>query len=128
LISSAPGGASVVLTPAWRFAYLDVAAEGIFRRPVEELLSRSIWEAIPELRESRLFAVLRTAAEQRVSLSFEEPNWINGGHLLVHVQPVDDGLFVTFVEETRMRLVPEGQRDEAHPDEQQKQDTRHQDV
>jgi PAS domain-containing protein len=127
-ISSGVGDASVLLTLDWRFAYVDLAATEVFQKRVEDLVGRIIWEAVPELRESRLLTVLRTAAEQKVAFSFEEPNWMDRGSLLIYIQPVDDGLFVTFSRAGRKGLVPESQGHEAHPDQQQKQDARHQDV
>jgi PAS domain-containing protein len=113
--------ASLLIRSDWRLEYVDVAAEQLFQRQVEDLIGQSLWEVFPELHDSRTEAVLQLAAQRRINLVFEEPAGINGRPFLIYVKPVGEDLFVSFSaaqpgSNAWLGLVPEGQRYEAHPD------------
>ncbi|PSQ99501.1 MAG: hypothetical protein BRD48_03815 [Bacteroidetes bacterium QS_9_68_14] len=56
----------------WRFTYLNTHAEELLGRRREELLGESVWDAFPEAVGSTFEEQYRRAAEQQVSVQFEE--------------------------------------------------------
>jgi PAS domain S-box-containing protein len=55
----------------WRFVYLNTAAGELLRRPPDQLIGKSLWDEIPELRGSFLEETLRQIRVDREPVHFE---------------------------------------------------------
>jgi PAS domain S-box-containing protein len=87
----------------WRYTFVNREAERLLRRPRDELLGSTIWEAWPEAAASELGERYRAAMESGQPASFE--TWYEGlqGWFDVNVYPSDDGLAVYFRDITERR-------------------------
>ncbi|WP_158237365.1 PAS domain-containing response regulator [Halegenticoccus soli] len=82
----------------WRYTYLNRRAEELLGRTGDDLLGRRVWDAFPELRDSRIGAAMRRAVETGDQLTVEgyyEP--LETG-FACHLYPSETGLSVYFRE------------------------------
>jgi PAS domain S-box-containing protein len=102
-----------LLSPDWRFLFVNREAERVLERPAAEILGRSIWEAFPAVVGSQLEAAYREAAREgrTASLSyFYDPlkRWFDA-----RAYPSSEGLAVYFRDVTAQRQVEERLREQA---------------
>ncbi len=92
------------LDRAWRFTYVNPAAEAILRAPAGPLVGKRLWSEFPATVGSKFEAYYRKAMEQRVPVSFVEyyPEPYNAW-LEVRAYPSDEGLAVHFHDVTAQR-------------------------
>lgn len=102
------------LDTSWRITYANAKVEQLIRRPIAEVIGRSLWECFPELADSELeVAYQRTAREKlRTTVrTYDEPNraWFD-----VTAYPTATGiaLFIrdVTVDESRRREMLAAQR------------------
>ncbi|MFG0314385.1 MAG: PAS domain S-box protein, partial [Phycisphaerales bacterium] len=80
----------------WRFTYLNQEAERMLQRSRTDLLGRVIWEEFPEALGMSFEREYRRAAEERVSVTFEEYYPPLNYWFSVRAHPYDGGLAVYF--------------------------------
>jgi PAS domain S-box-containing protein len=56
----------------WRFTYLNSRGEALIGRPEEDLLGTVIWEAFPEVVDTRVYEEFHTAMETQAPVSFDQ--------------------------------------------------------
>jgi len=61
-----------ILDKDWRYTYINEPGAASFETTPEELIGRTIWEAIPKARDSRFHQECTRAVEQRTAVEFEE--------------------------------------------------------
>ncbi|WP_347330256.1 PAS domain S-box protein [Marinimicrobium locisalis] len=91
----------------WVFTYVNREAERLLRRPREELLGHSLWEAFPEVVGTEFERVYRQAMNTGLKVSFEayfEPLKLWSA---VNVYPSTDGLAVYFQDVTEKHRAEE---------------------
>ncbi|MGZ8740371.1 MAG: two-component system sensor histidine kinase NtrB [Gaiellaceae bacterium] len=91
------------LDTGWRFTYLNPQSEVILRRPREELIGKSLWEALPTAVGSLFDRELRRVLDEQVLVRFEEEYEPIGRTLEVRAFPVSEGLAVYFTDVTNER-------------------------
>lgn len=84
----------------WRFVYLNRMAEQILERPAEQILGVNVWEAFPEVRQSKFQVELERAIKENRSVEFEEFNPLLEKWFDVRAYPSEEGLAVYFVDIT----------------------------
>jgi PAS domain S-box-containing protein len=92
----------------WRFTYLNPVAERLARRPSQELIGRTLWEAMPELVRTDFEAAFRHAMRRQVPRQVTGRAPRGGEWLEVHAYPSPEGLSVFFrdaSERVRMEAV-----------------------
>ncbi|MGB3203027.1 MAG: PAS domain-containing protein, partial [Nodosilinea sp.] len=88
----------------WRFVYINPQAQYLFKRPLPDLLGRSIWQVLPELEGSSMEKAFRRAMASRQSTVIETPGIINPDRLFeMHMNPLANGLAVYFRDVTDRR-------------------------
>ncbi|HSU17385.1 PAS domain S-box protein [Longimicrobium sp.] len=95
----------------WRFAYLNPVAQRLARRPSQELIGRTLWEAMPELRGTDFEAAFRHAMRRQVPRRVTGRAPRGGEWLEVHAYPSREGLSV-FFRDASERVRMEAQRAE----------------
>ncbi|HSV15472.1 MAG TPA: PAS domain S-box protein, partial [Tepidisphaeraceae bacterium] len=97
------GDAFVMLDEHRRFTYVNREAERLLEHSSQELLGRTIWSILPLLEESPLRRGFDRAAEQHITVRFEQ--YIEAADLwyAVHAYPIEHGLAVYFHDMTRLR-------------------------
>ncbi|HEX8557548.1 MAG TPA: ATP-binding protein [Pyrinomonadaceae bacterium] len=91
------------LDRAWRFTYLNRQAERLLRRGREELLGRSVWDEFPEAFGTAFYEQYRRAADEQVSVTFDEFYPPLGRWFEVRAYPSPEGLSVYFHDVTERR-------------------------
>src|SRR6266850_5521077 len=64
--------AFVALDRAWRYTYVNRAAENLIQRRREEVIGRAVWEIFPEFVGTRFESGYRRAMEVGAIVQFEE--------------------------------------------------------
>ncbi len=77
-----------------RFTYLNPQCEPIFRRPVQELLGRSLLEEFVSLAGSQFDLELQRAMNQRETVAFEAKHEHSGRWFAVRAYPTREGIAV----------------------------------
>ncbi len=95
----------------WRFTFLNSRAEQLLRRPREELLGTSVWEAYPGIVGSRFQRKYLKAVQTQEAAHFEEFYAPLDGWFEVHAYPSQDGLAVYFRDVTERRRTEEELRE-----------------
>lgn len=88
---------------AWRFAYVNRAAEAHMGRPREALLGAVLWETFPALYGTELEARLRAAATSGEPSEFESRGPMQGRVVAVRAHPWEGGLVVCYQDVTERR-------------------------
>jgi PAS domain S-box-containing protein len=91
-----------LLDPAWRFRYLNAAAERLMGRPREDFLGRAVAEVYPETVGSVFEEAFRSAIRSGQPVSFEaaHPDTSSDGWYEVRAWPEPGGLAVYFLDVT----------------------------
>lgn len=90
----------------WRYLYLNGAAEGHARRPVAELLGRTMMECYPGIERTEIFAALKECMDGRGAREIDnEFTYPDGRRAWFHlmIQPVPEGIFVLSEDVTAKR-------------------------
>jgi hypothetical protein len=86
-----------ILSPEWRYLYINETAAQHGRRSRGELLGKTLVECYPGVEQTPMFAALQHCMRERVSATFENdfeyPDGSRGAFEL-HVQPCPEGLIV----------------------------------
>jgi len=88
--------AFIALDHGWRFIYINREAEKVLQRTREELSGRSIWEALPEVIDTKLYTACHRALEGGITVNFEVSDVFPGRIYEVLACPSPDGLSVFF--------------------------------
>ncbi|MFO7303129.1 MAG: HD domain-containing phosphohydrolase [Acidobacteriota bacterium] len=96
-----------IIGPDWRYLYLNEAAGRHARRPIRELLGRTMPEVYPGIEHTEVFGVLKTSLEtgqvMRTTHRFVYPDgdsaWFD-----LRIQPIREGLFVMSLDVTDHKL------------------------
>ncbi|MFO0930169.1 MAG: PAS domain-containing protein [Gemmataceae bacterium] len=111
LVEVLEGTADAVLAVnvAWRFTYLNRAAESLLGRTREGLLGEVLWDAFPDFLATPFEEHLRRAAATRTPVGF--PRYWGDRHVLTQVRasPVHDGLLVYLHDLTEARRLTEAE-------------------
>ncbi len=86
-----------VLSPEWRYLYVNEAVARHGRRPAQELLGRTMMECYPGIEQSPVFAVLQRCLRDQVAETLEnEFQYPDGsrGWFELRIQPCSEGLIV----------------------------------
>lgn len=97
----------------WRYVYVNESAAKHARRPIDELLGRTMMEAFPGLEGTPLFAALRRCARERSRTRFETEIVYGDGTstwLELSVQPRPEGLFILSIDVTERKRAEEALR------------------
>ncbi len=86
----------IALDAAWRYVFINRAAERYLGRPRERLLGRVVWEVFPEAVGTELEAQYRRAAGGTEPIEFENVSPVTGRWLSQRVFPGPNGLVVYF--------------------------------
>lgn len=87
----------------WEFTYINKSFERILKRSREDLLGKVLWEAFPDAVELDYYAQYHKAANENVSVHFEEfypvpPLWLS-----VNAHPTQTGLVVYLMDITTQK-------------------------
>ncbi|HZY18043.1 MAG TPA: response regulator [Ramlibacter sp.] len=100
------GEGFIAVDAAWRFTYVNGAAEKIYGRSRESLLGRDYWEIFPDLAGSVFEEPFRRAMRERTALTVEGPYDPLAGWFEVSVCPVaSGGLSLYFRDVLQSRLM-----------------------
>lgn len=94
----------------WRFTYLNRRAEQFMRRSRDELLGRSILEAVPEVINASMIQFYRRALRERVTMEFEHYYAPTGKWFEVRAYPSEEGVSVYFHDITERRRAEDSLR------------------
>jgi signal transduction histidine kinase/FixJ family two-component response regulator len=95
-----------IVSPEWRYLYVNEAACRHGRRRRDELLGRTMMECYPGIDETRMFRILSACMQDRTSRSFDNAFTYGDGAVGIfdlRVEPCPDGLFVLSVDVTERR-------------------------
>jgi diguanylate cyclase (GGDEF)-like protein/PAS domain S-box-containing protein len=101
------------LDHAWRFTYLNEAAERLLQRPRAELLGTSIWQAFPEARGTRFELEYRQAVELQRPSAFEELYVPLNTWKEIRIFPSKEGLAVYCTDVSERKRLQEAERQNA---------------
>jgi len=92
-----------VVDDDWRFRYVDAAASGILRRPVDDLEGSRVWDVFPQAVDTVFYQEYHRAMEEGIAVRFEafyDPLnvWVQ-----VYAYPIEDGLTVIFQDITQRK-------------------------
>ena len=93
----------IVIDRDWRCTYVNKTAATLLGTVPGELIGKVIWEALPELQQSRSYRELTLAAERKASVKFEEycaalQRWYE-----CRCYPVDGGLILFLTDITERK-------------------------
>ncbi|HET8997268.1 MAG TPA: PAS domain S-box protein, partial [Acetobacteraceae bacterium] len=94
IILESMGDAFYALDPAWRVVYANRRALTFWKLQASELVGRVLWEALPQMLGTPNEALLRRAAAERRTLSFELPSPVTGAWVQVTIAPYETGVGV----------------------------------
>jgi PAS domain S-box-containing protein len=94
----------VLVDVDWRLTFINPTAERMAGVPASELLGRVIWEALPELANTKIGDSYRTAMSQGVSTTVREFRPRSGLWLETTAYPTPDGLAVLARDVTEAQL------------------------
>lgn len=95
-----------VLDPEWRFTYLNVEAERLFKHSKAELVGRNIWSVFPEAKETVLYMEYLRARAENTPVSFEFYFAPLAGWYSVRAFPHERGL-TAYVQDITRRIEAE---------------------
>ncbi|MBW4555605.1 MAG: GAF domain-containing protein [Trichormus sp. ATA11-4-KO1] len=84
------------LDQEWRFTYINGQAARLMQKTQNQLLGKNIWQALPELIETKFYHEYRRAIAEQISVEFEEFYPRLNSWFRVHAYPGRDGLSVYF--------------------------------
>lgn len=96
-----------IVSPDWRYLYLNEAAARHARRPTEELLGRSMLEAFPGIDQMSVFAPMRACLETGEPSTTTHEFIYPDGELAwfeLRVQRIPEGLFVMSLDVTDRKM------------------------
>lgn len=97
----------VALDFAWRYTYVNEAAQAWLGKAADELIGRNCWEVFPHALGTPMEGYYRQVMEERQPLTVELPSVMrNGRYMQLRVSPSVEGISVTFrdiTEERRLR-------------------------
>jgi PAS domain S-box-containing protein len=91
------------LDDEWRFTYVNDKAESTLGRDRAALLGTSIWEALPETRDSEGYERFHQAKRTQDAVTYEEFYPRLGSWFEVRVYPSDSGISVYFTDVTERK-------------------------
>ncbi|HET9016618.1 MAG TPA: ATP-binding protein [Thermomicrobiaceae bacterium] len=94
----------------WRFTYVNGRAEQFLGQSRDDLLGRTVSEALPYLQQLPSIERIREAMEQRTAAHFELTDPAVGRWFDLHAYPAADGLSVYFRDVTRRRTDEDARR------------------
>ncbi|HOC93694.1 MAG TPA: transporter substrate-binding domain-containing protein [bacterium] len=97
-----------IITPEWKYAYVNEAAARHGRKRTDELIGHTMMEAYPGIEDTELFSALRECMMERVPRRFEnEFKYADGGrgYFQLSVEPVPEGLFILSQDITKQRIM-----------------------
>ena len=95
-----------IISPDWRYVYVNAAAATHGRRPREELVGNTMTSCYPGIESTAVFATLRTCMNERVSASVDnEFTFPDGGRgsFELRIHPCDAGLAILSIDVTEHR-------------------------
>jgi PAS domain S-box-containing protein len=95
-----------VISPEWRYVYLNAAAARQGRRAADELVGRAMMECYPGIEHTLLFAVLRECLiEQRARVIDNEFVYSDGRSTWfeLRIRPTRSGLVIVSIDQTDRR-------------------------
>ncbi len=107
------GGSLLALDREWRIISIEAQVEEQLGKTGEDLIGRTIWDAVPHLADAVIRGQLERAARECAPSRFEVCLESSGKWFEVHAHPSGDGLSVYLIEITE-RKVSERQLREAH--------------
>ncbi len=102
--------AFLALDSEWRFTYVNPEAGRLLERGPNELLERVIWDTLPEMADTVFYREAHAAAEQHVTVAFQEFYPQINKWLEIRAYPSVEGLAVYFQDVTERRRVEEAIR------------------
>lgn len=104
------GDAFYALDAEWRIVYANRHALAFWNKPLEEILGRILWDTLPQLNGTTNESMLRLAARERRTLSFEAPSPVTGTWVQVTVAPYEAGTGVYWRDITERRFTEQALR------------------
>jgi PAS domain S-box-containing protein len=87
----------VALDFAWRYTYVNEAAQAYFGMPERDLIGRNCWEVFPNSIGTPLESCLRQVMTQREPVTLELAATLRAGHWAqLHVSPTAEGISIVF--------------------------------
>ncbi|YAF95132.1 MAG: GAF domain-containing protein [Nodularia sp. CChRGM 3473] len=84
------------LDQEWQFTYINGQAARLMQKTQNQLLGKNIWQAMPELIETKFYHEYHRAIAEQISVEFEEFYPPLNSWFRVHAYPGRDGLSVYF--------------------------------
>ena len=102
-----------IISPNWRYLYVNEAAARQSRKSREDLLGRTMMETYPDIQETEMFSLLRKTMADRIPRQmvneFSYPDGSTAWYDL-RFAPVPEGVFILSLEATERKLFEEEQQ------------------
>lgn len=95
LLARFPGPVYLV-DEEWRLAFISEEGAALMRRPVDELVGRTMWENYPDLRGTVVERELTRARDERIAVQFEHRYEPLDAWFAVSATPFHHGLLIAF--------------------------------
>lgn len=96
------------LDHTWRFTYVNREAVRLWRKSLDELIGRSIWDIVPKAVGTVFEKLYHKAVDEQVPVAFEAPSPLLGGVWVeVRAYPSREGLSVYFHDITERKAAQE---------------------
>jgi len=97
----------IAIDSNWCFTFVNTEGEKLLGRVRAQMIGRSIWEVVPNMKGSTFHENYRRAMEDRVPVMFEEHSLMVDKWFEVHAYPAENGISVYFRDVTENRRAQE---------------------
>lgn len=92
-----------IISPAWRYLYVNDAAASQNRESKDNILGKTITQIYPDFEQTQLFTLFQKCMDERVPVSIENEFTFPDGHnawFEARIEPVPEGIFVLSIDIT----------------------------
>ncbi len=92
-----------IISPAWRYLYVNDAAASQNRESKDNILGKTITQIYPDFEQTQLFTLFKKCMNERVPVSIENEFTFPDGHntwFEARIEPVPEGIFVLSIDIT----------------------------